>query len=114
MDENCIFCKIVAGQIQSQKVYDDEGVIAFRDINPQAPTHIVIVPRKHIPYIADMDETDEPQMGHIVYAATQIARQEGLADGYRIVINNGEQAGQTVFHIHFHLLGGRRMNWPPG
>jgi histidine triad (HIT) family protein len=114
MDDNCIFCRIVAGQIPSQKVYDDEGVIAFRDINPQAPTHIVIVPRKHIPCIADMDEADEPLMGHIIYATTQIARQEGLADGYRIVVNNGEQAGQTVFHIHFHLLGGRHMNWPPG
>jgi histidine triad (HIT) family protein len=114
MDDNCIFCKIVAGQIPSEKIYDDEGVIAFRDINPQAPTHIVIVPRRHIPYIADMDEADEPLMGHIIYAATQIARQEGLDQGYRIVINNGALSGQTVFHIHFHLLGGRQMNWPPG
>ena len=114
MDENCIFCKIIDGQIPSDKVYDDEHVIAFRDINPQAPTHVVIVPRKHIPYIADMADSDEPLIGHIIYVATRIARQEGLDQGFRIVVNNDEQAGQTVFHIHFHLLGGRAMQWPPG
>jgi histidine triad (HIT) family protein len=114
MDENCIFCKIIDGQISSDKVYDDDHMIAFRDINPQAPTHIVIVPRKHIPYIADMGDSDEPLIGHLIHTATKIAQQEGLDQGYRIVVNNGEQAGQTVFHIHFHLLGGRAMSWPPG
>jgi len=114
MAEDCLFCKIIAGEIPSQKVYDDEGVFAFRDINPQAPTHILVVPKKHIPRIVDMNETDEVLMGHVLYAASQIARSEGISEGFRIVLNNGEQAGQTVFHVHVHLLGGRKMAWPPG
>jgi histidine triad (HIT) family protein len=114
MADDCLFCKIINGDIPSNTVYDDEGVIAFRDVNPQAPTHILIVPRKHVPRIADMQETDEALIGHLIYAASQIAKQEGLGEGYRLVFNNGEQAGQSVFHIHLHLLGGRRLGWPPG
>jgi histidine triad (HIT) family protein len=114
MADDCIFCKIIAGEIPSQKVYDDEGVFAFRDIDPKAPTHILIIPKKHIPRLVDIQEADEPLMGHILLAATHIARSEGIGEGFRLTINNGEQAGQAVFHIHFHLMGGRRMTWPPG
>lgn len=114
MDENCIFCKIIAGQIPSNKVYEDDAVFAFRDINPQAPVHILIVPRQHIPRVADLSEADAPLMGRVVMAAARVANAEGIGDGFRLVVNNGEQAGQAVFHIHFHLLGGRALTWPPG
>jgi histidine triad (HIT) family protein len=114
MADECIFCKIVTGEIPSTKVFEDETTYAFRDINAQAPTHILIVPKKHVPRLVEMQETDEALIGHIAYVAGKIAQQEGIGESFRLVINNGEGAGQSVFHIHFHLLGGRKLSWPPG
>lgn len=112
---DCIFCKIVAGDIPSKRVYEDEIVVAFSDINPQAPTHIVIIPRKHIPSLDDIVAEDDMAVGYLVRISAQIARGEGIADnGYRLVANCGPAAGQSVNHLHFHLLGGRQMEWPPG
>jgi len=105
---DCIFCKIIAGDIPSAKVYDDEFVYAFRDINPQAPTHVLIVPKKHM---ANVMECDNETMGHILDAAKAIAKAEGVTeDGFRLVTNCGTGAGQTVFHLHFHLLGGKQLS----
>ncbi|MDH3441479.1 MAG: histidine triad nucleotide-binding protein [Gammaproteobacteria bacterium] len=111
---DCLFCKIVAGDIPAEIIYESESVIAFRDINAQAPTHVLIIPRQHIATINDLDEGDESTVGHLYMAAKSIAAAEGLADdGYRVVMNCNEAAGQTVFHIHLHLVGGRTMGWPP-
>lgn len=111
----CIFCKIAKGGIAAEIVYEDEEVVAFRDLNPQAPTHILLIPRKHIPTTNDLTEEDGGLMGKLLLAARDIARQEGIAEaGYRTVLNCNAAAGQTVFHIHLHLLGGRPMGWPPG
>ena len=113
--DDCIFCKIVAGDIPADKVYEDDSVVAFRDLNPQAPTHILIIPRQHIATLNDLRTEDEPVAGHLFGAARDIAAQEGMADaGYRTVMNCNEAGGQAVFHIHLHLLGGRMMHWPPG
>jgi histidine triad (HIT) family protein len=113
--DRCLFCRIVNGEIPARKVYEDEKVYAFHDINPQAPTHVLVVPRKHIPSLDDIDPGDSDVVGTVVAAAAQIARDMQLTgDGYRIVANTGAAAGQTVFHIHFHLLGGRSFGWPPG
>jgi len=109
-----LFLKIIAGEIPSTKVYEDEYVYAFRDINPVAPTHVLIVPRKHIRDVDDLTPEDAELMGRILLAAQKIAAQEGLTNGYRIVVNTGPNAQQSVFHIHFHLIGGRQMSWPPG
>jgi histidine triad (HIT) family protein len=108
-----IFGKIARGEMEANIVYEDDQCVAFRDVNPQAPTHIVIIPRKEIPMVADIKVEDEILLGHLFTAAKQIAKKEGL-DDYRLVINNGSGAGQSVFHLHFHLLGGRPMGWPPG
>lgn len=114
-DEQCLFCKIVAGEIPSAKVYEDATVYAFRDINPGAPTHALIVPRAHIRDIAAPEAADGALLAALVSAANAIARQEGVAEsGYRLVWNVGPDAGQTVFHLHLHVLGGRSMTWPPG
>ncbi len=109
---DCIFCKIVAGDIPSKRVYEDERVVAFEDIAPQAPHHVLVVPRVHL---ADLDAAarDPALLGDLVARASAVARQRGIGD-YRLVVNNGAGAGQSVFHLHFHLLGGRRMHWPPG
>jgi histidine triad (HIT) family protein len=113
--EDCIFCKIVAGEIPAKVVYEDDRAIAFRDINPQAPTHALVIPRAHIPSLAEADEGEEALLGHLLRVAARVAAADGHADaGYRTVINNGAGAGQTVFHIHVHVLGGRRLTWPPG
>lgn len=113
--DDCIFCKIVAGEIPAERVFEDELVIAFRDLNPQAPTHVLVIPRRHIATLNEVTPADEAEIGHLFVAARQIAEQEGFADqGYRTVINCNEAGGQTVFHIHLHLLGGRMMHWPPG
>ena len=113
--EDCLFCKIVAGEIPADIVYESETAIAFRDINPQAPTHVLIIPRKHIATINDISVEDQQIVGSLFTAAKAIAAAEGLADdGYRVVMNCNEAAGQTVFHIHLHLLGGRGLGWPPG
>jgi histidine triad (HIT) family protein len=112
---NCVFCKIIAKQIPSQIVYEDDLSIAFHDVNPQAPTHILIVPKKHIPEIHSMTASDKELIGHLFLMAKKIADDMGLdKNGYRMVINNGAGAGQTVFHIHLHILSGRRFVWPPG
>jgi histidine triad (HIT) family protein len=113
--EDCIFCKIVAGEIPAAKIYEDERAVAFRDINPQAPTHALVIPRAHVASLNEAGETDEALLGHLLLVAARVARDEGHADdGYRTVINTGAGAGQTVFHVHVHLLGGRSLTWPPG
>lgn len=111
---DCLFCKIVDGKIPAQLVASDERALAFRDLNPQAPTHVLIIPRKHIASLDELDDRDAAEIGHLHVMARQIAQAEGLTDGYRTVINTGKHAGQTVFHIHLHLIGGRSLGWPPG
>ena len=114
MSENCLFCKIVSGDIPADIVYEDDQIIGFRDINPVAPTHVLVIPKRHISTINDIEQGDTALVGHMYLAAKKIAAQEGLADtGYRTTMNCLEAAGQTVFHIHLHLLGGKEMGWPP-
>jgi histidine triad (HIT) family protein len=114
-DPDCLFCKIVAGSVPSTRVHEDDVVVAFRDIAPRAPTHIIVVPRDHIASAAELTEEHGPMLGRLLAATAQIARQEGIADaGYRLVSNVGRWGGQTVDHLHFHLLGGRAFEWPPG
>lgn len=108
---DCIFCKIAGGAFNTEFVYEDDRVVAFKDLNPQAPVHALVIPRKHA--AAVKDETDESLLGHIMTVGTKVAEKLGLSD-YRFVINTGPEAGQTVFHIHLHVLGGRPMLWPPG
>jgi histidine triad (HIT) family protein len=112
---DCIFCKIIAGEIPSTQVYNDDLVTAFRDINPAAPTHVLIIPNRHIASVNDLTSDDEPLMGYLFTVAKQIAAQEGIAEsGYRLIVNTGPDGGQEVFHIHLHLLGGQRMRHPMG
>ncbi len=112
---DCLFCKMAAGEIQPDVVYEADSVLAFRDIDPKAPTHILIIPKKHISTINDIAAEDSSLIGELHLAAKEIALQEGLAEsGYRVVMNCNEQGGQAVYHIHLHLLGGRQMAWPPG
>jgi histidine triad (HIT) family protein len=112
---DCIFCKIVAGEIPAAKVYEDERAVAFNDINPQAPTHALVIPRAHVASLSETGEGDEALLGHLLRVAARVAREEGHAEGgYRTVINTGPDAGQTVFHIHVHVLAGRTLTWPPG
>jgi histidine triad (HIT) family protein len=114
-DPDCLFCKIAAGEIPSTKVHEDDTVIAIRDINPRAPTHILVIPRDHIPSAADLTEADGPLLGRLFATIAEIARREGIADaGYRLVSNVGRWGGQTVDHLHVHVLGGRAFEWPPG
>lgn len=108
-----IFAQILSGEIPSDRVYEDEHCIAFRDINPAAPTHVLVIPRKEIARLSAMTPDDEPLIGHLMRVATLVAKQQGLAD-FRLVINNGAGAGQTVFHLHVHVIGGRALHWPPG
>ena len=112
-DPDCLFCKIIAGEVPSKKVYEDDTLIAFDDINPQAPTHILICPKKHIDRISNMGEDDKQLVGEVIHRSKEIAREKGISD-FRLVFNNGRGSGQAVFHIHLHLLGGRPMTWPPG
>lgn len=114
MTADCIFCKIISGELPASKVYETDSVLAFHDIHRQAPTHILIVPRKHIARIADVQDEDVELMGKILVAAKTIAHQEHVSEGFRLVINNGQLGGQHVFHIHCHLLAGRALGWPPG
>jgi histidine triad (HIT) family protein len=116
MPENdCLFCRIIAGDIPSSIVLQDEGSIAIRDNNPQAPTHILVIPREHIESLDDASQKDEALLGHLLRMAARTANHEGLSEGgYRTVINTGAGAGQSVFHLHVHVLGGRPMKWPPG
>jgi histidine triad (HIT) family protein len=114
-DPACLFCRIVAGEIPSTRVAEDDLAIAFRDISPRAPTHILVVPREHIPSAADLTDDDSAISGHLLALAASIARSEGIADGgYRVVTNVGTWGGQSVDHLHFHLMGGRPFTWPPG
>jgi histidine triad (HIT) family protein len=113
--QDCIFCKIAAGEIPATIVFEDEFAVAFRDINPQAPTHVLVIPRAHIASLNEASELDEALLGHLLRVAARVASSEGHAEGgFRTVINTGAGAGQTVFHVHVHLLGGRRLTWPPG
>jgi histidine triad (HIT) family protein len=111
---DCIFCKILAGEIPARFVYRDDLAVAFEDLNPKAPTHILVIPRKHIASLAEVASADEALIGHLSFVAAKIAAERGIGGGFRTVVNNGETAGQSVFHLHLHLLGGRRMTWPPG
>ncbi len=113
--DDCLFCRIIDGDIPAEIIYESENAIAFGDINPQAPTHVLIIPRRHLATINDLGDGDEAVVGSLFSAARDIAASEGLSEqGYRTVINCNEAAGQTVFHIHLHLLGGRGFGWPPG
>jgi histidine triad (HIT) family protein len=113
--ENCLFCKIASGEIDSEMVYSDEHLFAIQDINPQAPTHLLIIPKKHFATLMDIEDSDKELMGSVCTLAKSLARESDLeASGFRLVLNCGSGAGQSVFHIHFHLLGGRPMKWPPG
>lgn len=109
----CLFCKIVSGEIPSRKVHEDDRIVAFEDIAPKAPTHVLIIPRKHISKLDEASAEDASVLGEVTLRAAAIAREHGLED-YRVVLNNGAGAGQSVFHLHFHLLGGRNFSWPPG
>jgi len=112
---DCLFCKIIAGQIPASIVYQDDRVVAFNDINPQAPTHVLVVPRRHLASLNDLTAEDDGLVGEIVRRGAALAKAAGHADrGYRAVFNCNADAGQTVFHIHLHVLGGRTMTWPPG
>ena len=114
-DPSCLFCRIVRREIPAMIVHEDDGLLAFRDINPQAPTHLLIIPREHIPTLNDLDPKHRDVLGDMHLLARELARAERIAaGGWRVVMNCGAEAGQTVFHIHMHLLGGRHLGWPPG
>lgn len=114
-DTSCLFCRIVEGEIPAQVVREDEATVAFRDVDPKAPTHVLVIPRRHVASVNDLQAEDAELVGKLYLAAREIARQEGIAEsGYRLVMNTGPEAGQTVHHIHLHVLGGREMRWPPG
>jgi histidine triad (HIT) family protein len=113
--DNCIFCRIIQRQIPAKIIYEDDHAMAFEDANPQAPAHVLVVPRQHLPSLKESGPDDEAALGHLLTVAAQVARDKHLeAKGYRVVINNGAEAGQTVFHLHAHVLGGRVFHWPPG
>jgi histidine triad (HIT) family protein len=115
MAENCLFCRIVRGEIPASVVYSDEDALAFRDINPQAPLHVLVIPREHIASLHEAQTHDAATLGRLLHVAARVAEQEGVAGGgYRTVVNTGAGAGQTVFHLHLHVLGGRGLAWPPG
>ena len=111
--EDCLFCKIAAGQIPSDKVYEDDTVYAFRDINPQAPTHVLVIPKEHIRSVSQISAENSAVVAHIFEIIAKLAKEQGM-ESYRVVSNIGDQAGQSVHHLHFHVLSGRDMTWPPG
>jgi histidine triad (HIT) family protein len=113
-DQDTVFSKIIRREISADIVYEDELVLAFKDIAPQAPVHIILIPKKPIPKLADATPEDHALMGHLLLKAKQVAAEAGLDNGFRVVINNGPDGGQTVFHLHVHVMGGRQMQWPPG
>jgi len=113
-DSNCLFCRILRGAIPSKKVYEDDHVYAFEDINPKAPTHVLVIPKKHFAGLKEAQAEDAELIGRCHLAAAEIARQRNIEKGYRTVVNVGPESGQSVFHLHVHLLGGRRLSWPPG
>ena len=109
-----IFSKIIRREIPANIVYEDDLALAFKDVNPQAPTHILVIPKKQIPKVSEAESGDQSLLGHLLLTAKKVAEDAGLKDGYRVVINNGKDGGQTVDHLHLHILGGRQMQWPPG
>jgi len=111
---DCLFCRVLRNEIPAKKIYEDEHTFAFEDINPQAPTHVLIIPKRHVRGLKEATPEDAELIGRCHLAAAHIARQRGIEDGYRTVLNVGPQAGQSVFHLHVHLLGGRGLHWPPG
>lgn len=111
---DCIFCQIAAGTIPSKKVFEDDQILAFHDIDPKAPKHILVIPKKHLGSLADAQAGDQTLLGRLLLAVAEIAHEQGLGKGYRVVISTGPEGGQTVDHLHLHLLGGRQMHWPPG
>ena len=113
-DPDCLFCRIVADEVPSDRVYEDDEVVAFRDINSQAPTHVLVIPRRHVPDAHALTDEDGPLLAALFGAVRRVADDAGLGRGYRVVTNIGPESGQTVFHLHLHLLGGRPMAWPPG
>ncbi len=114
MDENCIFCKLISGEMPVDKIYEDDEIMAFNDINPQAPRHFLIIPKQHIARPRDINEGHEALVGRVIHKASELALKEGMVNGFRLVINDSEEGGQTVSHFHVHVLGARRMLWPPG
>ncbi len=115
MNEDCIFCKIASGQFGTEFLYESGEIVAFRDIHPRAPIHFLVIPKKHIPKVSDIQPDDEVLIGKMVAVANIIAKQENISEtGYRLIFNCGRDSGQDVFHIHLHVLGGRKLNWPPG
>jgi histidine triad (HIT) family protein len=113
-DTSCVFCKIAAREVPADILRETDRLVAFRDLNPKAPTHILLVPKEHVDSIADIEDRHGDMLADVMQSATHLAKTEGLEDGWRVVTNVGPAAGQTVFHLHFHLLGGRQMGWPPG
>lgn len=113
-DPDCLFCKIVAGEIPSERVHEDDTVVAFRDVAPRAPTHVLVVPRRHVTDVHALSDADGDLLAKLFGVVRSVADREGLRNGYRVVTNVGEESGQSVFHLHLHLLGGRPMAWPPG
>lgn len=115
IENNCIFCRIIEGEIPASIVYEDELAVAFRDVNPQAPVHLLVIPREHVESLNDVGRSDEQTLGHLLRVAARVANEAGLSEsGYRTVINTGADGGQSVFHLHVHVLGGRPLMWPPG
>lgn len=112
--KNCLFCRIVRGEISSKKVFEDEQTFAFEDINPQGPTHVLVIPKRHIPGLKEASVEDAEILGRCHLVAAQIAKERSIEDGYRTVLNVGPRSGQSVFHLHVHLIGGRLLHWPPG
>ncbi|HEV2912748.1 MAG TPA: histidine triad nucleotide-binding protein [Pyrinomonadaceae bacterium] len=114
-EQSCLFCRIIAGELPADVVHQDELSIAFRDLNPQAPVHVLVIPREHIDSLDDASQKDERSLGHLLRVAARVANEQGLSEGgYRTVINTGAGAGQSIFHLHVHVLGGRALQWPPG
>ena len=114
-EHNCLFCRIVAGEIPAEIIYSDDRSLAFRDINPQAPVHALIIPREHIESLDEASQQDEAMLGHLLRVGARVANEQGLSEsGYRTIINTGAGAGQSVFHLHVHIIGGRALSWPPG
>lgn len=114
VERECLFCRIARRELAADVVYEDDQTLAFRDINPQAPVHVLVIPKRHVSSLAELAEPDEALMGHLLVVAARLASELGVGDGFRVVGNCGEMAGQSVFHIHLHILGGRRLGWPPG
>lgn len=113
-DPSCLFCRIVAGEVPSTRVHEDEEILAFRDIDPKAPTHVLVIPRRHVASVAELEPGDAGLAGRLLVVAAEVAREEGLERGWRVVSNVGEEGGQSVPHLHLHVLGGRPLTWPPG